>query len=61
MNGWLNLMSTTKTEADDVPPLCRYEVNGRRFIHAVNWTKHQKINRPQESRIWPCPIHEVIP
>lgn len=59
MTGWLHLMATTKTdEDDDVPPLCRYEVTGRHYLHAVKWHKHQRVNRPQESKIPPCPVHE---
>jgi hypothetical protein len=58
LDGWLNIMATTKTTEDDVPPLCRYEVAGQRFIHATKWALHQRINRPQKSKIPPCPIHE---
>lgn len=59
MDRWLEMMATTKTSDDDVPPLCRYEVAGRRYLHAVNWG-HQRINRPQESRLPPCPVHDRI-
>jgi len=59
MNRWLGLMATTKTAEDDVPPLCRYEVQGRRYLHATGW-QHQKINRPQPSRLPPCPIHDSL-
>jgi hypothetical protein len=57
MNRWLNVIAMTKTAEDDIPPLCRYEVQGRRYLHATGW-QHQKINRPQPSRIPPCPVHE---
>lgn len=53
MDTWLDLMSDGK-EA----PLCRYEVDGRRFIHAVKWKDHQKVYHPKESRLPYCPIHE---
>jgi len=58
LNTWLDLMATTKTTEDDIPPLCRYEVAGQRYIHAVKWADHQRINRPSSSRLPPCPIHE---
>lgn len=29
----------------------RYEINGRRYLRVVNWTKHQRINRPTPSQI----------
>lgn len=42
---------------ESIGSVCRYEVAGRSYIHATRW-HHQKINRPTESRIPPCPIHE---
>lgn len=59
MDRWLALMAEKSEHAPaDVPPLCRYEVDGRRYIHATKWSDHQKINRPQQSRLPACPIHE---
>lgn len=40
-------------------PLCRYQVDGRRYIHVVSWSEHQRVNRPSASRIPPCPFHEA--
>lgn len=57
MDRWLDLMATTKTAEDDVPPLCRYEVQERRYMHATKWD-HQKISHPTRSGIPTCPIHE---
>lgn len=54
---WLTTIATTKV-GDREPPLCRYEVDGARYIHAVNWTDNQKVNRPRPSLIPPCPTHE---
>jgi hypothetical protein len=42
-------------------PLCRYEVDGKRYLHLVSWDEHQKVNRPSPSRIPPCPKHEPSP
>jgi hypothetical protein len=39
--------------------VCRYEVDGRRYLHAVKW-QHQKINRPTPSRLPPCPTHHIL-
>lgn len=39
-------------------PLCRYEVDGERYLHVTSWTEHQRVNRPTPSRVPPCPIHE---
>lgn len=57
MDAWVELYATTKTGEEDIPPLCRYEVQGRKYIHATKWHDHQKINRPQASRLPPCPVH----
>lgn len=53
---WLTLIAATKVSPDRIPPLCRYEVAGRRYIHAVNFGEHQRPNRPQKSALPPCPI-----
>lgn len=45
-------------DVDDDGPLCRYEVDGTRYLHFVHWREHQRVNRPSESRIPPCPLHE---
>lgn len=56
LNAWLDLMATTTSTEDDEPPLCRYEIDGTSYLHAVKWHNHQKINRAQASRIPPCPL-----
>jgi hypothetical protein len=33
--------------------ICRYEVDGKRFLHMPNWG-HQRINRPTASKLPPC-------
>jgi len=43
-------------EAD--PPVCRYDVDGVRYLHLLGFGDHQRINRPTPSRIPPCPKHE---
>lgn len=55
---WLGLMATTKVEPDRDPPVCRYEVAGRGYVHCVYWPEHQKPNRPSPSMHPPCPVHE---
>lgn len=60
LDRWLSLMAEKPEHADgEEPALCRYEWAGRRYLHAVKWSQHQRINRPQPSRIPPCPIHEI--
>jgi len=59
LDGWLDIMAQ-KPEADpgEPPPLCRYEVRGRRYLHAIKWTSHQRVSHPGPSRIPACPIHD---
>ena len=58
LDGWLCRMAEKPGDGNDPPPLCRYEVEGRRYLHCVKWTSHQKVSHPAPSRIPPCPIHD---
>jgi hypothetical protein len=40
-------------------PLCRYNVDGQGYFHAVKWSNHQRISHPTDSRLPPCPIHDL--
>lgn len=55
---WLSAMADTRVNPNREPPICRYEVDGRRYVHSVYWSEHQKPNRPSPSMHPPCPIHE---
>lgn len=58
LDRWLSLMSEKpESEPDELPPLCRYEVRGRRYLHATKWG-HQRVSHPTRSGIPCCPIHE---
>lgn len=38
--------------------LCRYTgCDGRRYLHIVTWSMHQKIDKPSQSRLPTCPQH----
>jgi hypothetical protein len=39
-------------------PLCRYDVAGKRYLHAPSWSEHQRPSHPSPSKIPPCPLHE---
>jgi hypothetical protein len=56
---WLDLMASSKG-VEKLPPICRYEVGGRRYLHCVNWKEHQRPNRPTGSRLPPCPVHDPL-
>ncbi|MFD3790193.1 hypothetical protein [Streptomyces cyaneofuscatus] len=47
------------TQLDSAGLICRYEGDdGKRYLHIVTWTRHQKINRPSGSRCPACPYHQ---
>ena len=39
--------------------VCRYEVDGDHYLHALHWGRHQRPSHPLPSRIPPCPTHEI--
>ncbi|MDT0467599.1 hypothetical protein [Streptomyces gibsoniae] len=40
--------------------LCRYTgCDGRRYLHVVTWSEHQKIDKPSQSRLPSCPQHHA--
>jgi hypothetical protein len=48
VDAWLNVLAGANS-------LCRYSVDGRRFMHAPMWFKHQRPSHPTDSTIPPCP------
>ncbi|MFI1715653.1 hypothetical protein [Streptomyces litmocidini] len=40
--------------------ICRYTgCDGRRYLHIVTWSDHQKIDKPSQSRLPSCPQHQA--
>ncbi|MFF5456153.1 hypothetical protein ACFY40_33740 [Streptomyces sp. NPDC012950] len=40
--------------------ICRYTgCDGRRYLHVVKWSEHQKIDKPSQSRLPSCPQHQA--
>ncbi|MFI9626450.1 hypothetical protein [Streptomyces sp. NPDC052042] len=40
--------------------ICRYTgCDGRRYLHIVTWSEHQKIDKPSQSRLPACPQHQA--
>ena len=44
IEGWLH-------ELEDGDLIRRYEFNESQYLEVIKWLKHQKINRPSESRL----------
>ncbi|MFE0772240.1 hypothetical protein [Streptomyces sp. NPDC058861] len=41
--------------------VCRYTgCDGKGWLHIVTWERHQKINRPSDSRLPRCPVHQRV-
>ncbi|MGW4165171.1 hypothetical protein [Streptomyces sp. NPDC004788] len=41
--------------------ICRYTgCDGRRYLHIVTWSDHQKIDKPSQSRLPSCPQHQAV-
>lgn len=47
-----------QAELDDHDRIHRYEVDGKRYFEVVNFTEHQKPNRPADSLLPQCPCSE---
>ncbi|MCM1968005.1 hypothetical protein [Streptomyces sp. G1] len=48
------------TQLDAADLICRYEGgDGKRYLHIVTWSRHQKINRPSGIRHPVCPRHDA--
>lgn len=60
LDSWLALMTqrTRWTQPERDAPLCRYEVGGITYLHAVYWRDHQRVSHPTRSSVPPCPIHD---
>lgn len=43
------------TELESIGAICRYEANGRNYLHAPKFTRHQRVNRKTDSTIPECP------
>ena len=50
-------MHIEELSSPSIDMVCRYSVDGQRFLHVINFGKHQRINRASESHIPCCPIH----
>ena len=53
-------VETHLNELDESDMVCRYTGHdGGKYLHVVNFKKHQVINRASKSRIPPCPFHDA--
>lgn len=59
MDGHITLeqVASHLDELEGVDGICRYGVDGQRFMHAPAWTTWQRVSHPSDPRIPPCPKH----
>ena len=58
---WLELFASTVVAPGEMPPLCRYESGGRRYLHAPKWAEHQRPQHPAMPKFPPCTkSHETV-
>ena len=62
---WPRDKVTTRQMADDLAEMaqrtviCRYEVDGKSYLHSPKWDVWQKVQHKSKSRIPPCPTHDL--
>ena len=52
MGEWLDMF-------EEVGAICRYDQDGKRYLHCLNWAEYQKPQHPGKVRIPPCEEHET--
>ncbi len=58
LDGWVTvLLQVVPGDADGLPALCSYQVDGRDYLHAVKWHGYQNLSHPTPSKLPPCPEH----
>ncbi len=61
VNGHVALMEGSLSRLEAANVVRFYEVDGQHFYQLRNFNRHQKINRPSESRFPPIPKHSMNP
>lgn len=53
IDGYLDLLAAQEM-------VCRYlGDDGRELLHVVNWSEHQKVNKPTATKLCECPRHDL--
>lgn len=50
-----DVLVTEVDALEAIEAVCVYEVAGRQYLHVPHWKDHQHPNRPQDSKLPPCP------
>ena len=57
----LSTLTEDLKHLESVGCICRYEVDGKAFIHAPNWEDHQRVSHPTASKLPRCTRHDPEP
>lgn len=50
----IDVLGAELAQLEQVGAICRYEVDGRAYLHVPSWPDHQHPNRPQQSKLPQC-------
>lgn len=57
----LSMLTDDLKQLEHVECICRYEVDGKAYMHAPNWQDHQRVSHPTPSKLPSCPRHDPEP
>lgn len=57
----LSMLSDDLKQLEHIGCICRYEVDGRTYMHAPGWEDHQRVSHPTASKLPRCSRHDPDP
>src|SRR3546814_574158 len=57
----LSMLSDDLKQLEHIGCICRYEVDGRTYMHAPGWDDHQRVSHPTASKLPRCSRHDPPP
>lgn len=57
----LSMLADDLKQLDHVGCICRYEVDGKTYMHAPGWEDHQRVSHPTPSKFPRCSRHDPEP
>lgn len=57
----LSMLSDDLKQLEHIGCICRYEVDGKTYMHAPGWEDHQRVSHPTASKLPRCSRHDPPP
>ena len=57
----LSMLSDDLKQLEHIGCICRYEVDGKTYMHAPGWEDHQRVSHPTASKLPRCSRHDPDP